>query len=88
MTTYTYHLIDNNTGEEVYASDGFAFTAPPVPEHRIHDAELRDRFGGPAIVNRVEESELTDGTIEVKVYIDGTEEQTNADDQDQNYRRS
>ena len=88
MANYIYRLIDNNTGEEVYASDGFTFAAPPVPEHRIHDAELRERFGGPAVVDKVEEAELGDGTIEVKVYIDGVEEQTSGEDIDETYRRS
>ncbi|WP_443747349.1 hypothetical protein [Asticcacaulis solisilvae] len=88
MPRYTYRLVDNNTGEEVYPSDGFAFAAPPVPEHRIHDPEIMARYGGPAIVDRVEESEGADGTIEVSVYIDAVEEVVSGDLTDENYRRS
>ncbi|WP_031236045.1 hypothetical protein [Asticcacaulis sp. AC402] len=86
MSKYLYRLIDNNTGEEVYASEGFTFSAPPIPEHRIHDAELRERFGGPCVVNKVEDADLGDGTIEVRVYVDGVEERENGDTQDNNYR--
>ena len=85
MTETTYHLIDNNTGEEVYASEGFSFTALPTPEHRIHDAEMLARYGGPAVVNRVEPVSAT----EFNVYIDGVEERLNAmNEDDENYRRS
>ena len=88
MPKYTYRLIDNNTGEEVYASDGFQFSAPPTPEHQIHDAELMTRYGGPAVVDRVDEKESGD-TVEVTVYIDGVEERVNAgNEDDENYRRS
>ncbi len=88
MSRFTYRLIDNNTGEDVYPSDGFTFAAPPTPEHRIHDPELIARYGGPAIVDRVEESEAADGTVEVAVYIDAVEEIVTGDLQDENYRRS
>ena len=88
MSRFTYRLIDNNTGEDVYPSDGFTFAAPPTPEHRIHDPEIIARYGGPAIVDRVEESEAADGTVEVAVYIDAVEEIVNGDLQDENYRRS
>ncbi len=88
MSRFTYRLIDNNTGEDVYPSDGFTFSAPPVPEHRIHDPEIMARFGGPAIVDRVEESEGPDGTTEVTVYIDAVEEVVTGELQDENYRRS
>jgi len=88
MSRYTYRLIDNNTGEEVYPSDGFTFAAPPTPEHRIHDPEVIARFGGPAIVDRVEEAEAADGSVEVSVYIDAVEEVVSGDLQDENYRRS
>lgn len=81
-----YHLIDQNTGEEVYPSDQFRFLDRPAPNHRIVDEVLRDRYGGPAIVNRVEDD--SDGSV--KVYIDGNEEILNDDlaDPDQSYRRS
>ena len=88
MPRYTYRLIDNNTGEEVYPSDGFTFDAPPVPEHRIHDPEVMARFGSPAIVDRVDEATTADGTVEVSVYIDAVEEIVTGDLQDENYRRS
>jgi hypothetical protein len=47
---------------------------------------MRDRFGGPAVVNRVETA--ADGSIHL--YVDGSEERLNADNQDadQAYRRS
>lgn len=82
--TDRFRLFDNNTGEEVFASDDFAFTATPTPEHRIHDPELMARYGGPAVVDRIEQ-----GDGEVRVYIDGVEEQLNAgNEDDENYRRS
>ncbi len=85
MAQPTYHLIDNNTGEEVFASDGFTFAAPPVPDHQIHDAELMARYGGPAVVNRVEAA----GEDRFNVFIDGVEERLNAgNEDDENYRRS
>ena len=87
MADFAFHLIDHNTGEEVYPSDAFDFTAIPVPEHRIHDPELMERYGGPAVVNRVEQSEGANG-VEVNIYIDGVEERLNGDEIDQNYRRS
>lgn len=81
-----YHLIDQNTGEEIYPSDQFRFLDRPAPNHRIFDEVLRDRYGGPAIVNHVEDD--SDGSV--KVYIDGNEEILNDDltDPDQSYRRS
>ena len=89
MTDARYRLFDNNTGEEVFASEAFAFTAVPTPEHRIHDAELMARYGGPAVVDRVEGGKADDGTPEFRVYIDGVEERLNADNEnDENYRRS
>ncbi|MGN6423979.1 MAG: hypothetical protein ACTHLA_11770 [Asticcacaulis sp.] len=86
MTAIIYHLIDNNTGEEVFASEDFAFVDPPVPNHIIRDEVLHERYGSPAIVDRVEN--LPGG--EVNVYIDGWEEVTNQDalDTDPSYRRS
>jgi hypothetical protein len=87
MSRFTYRLIDNNTGEEVYPSDGFTFTAPPTPEHRIHDPEVMARFGAPAVVNRVEENEAADGTVEVTVFIDAVEEVVSGELQDENYRQ-
>lgn len=82
--TDRFRLYDNNTGEEVFASEGFAFSATPTPEHQIHDPELMTRYGGPAVVNRVEQ-----GDGEVRVYIDGVEERLNAgNEDDENYRRS
>ncbi|ESQ89269.1 hypothetical protein ABAC460_13325 [Asticcacaulis sp. AC460] len=86
MPQYVYRLIDQNTGEEVYASDGFTFAAPPLPEHRINDPELRAHYGAPAVVNKVETSELADGQIEVRVYIDGVEERVNGESAEENYR--
>ncbi len=86
MTRYTYRLIDNNTGDEIDPSDGFTFTAPPTPEHRIRDPEVMARFGGPAVVDRVEEAEAAGGTVEVKVYIDAVEELVSGELQDENYR--
>ena len=88
MTRYTYRLIDNNTGDEIYPSDGFTFVAPPVPEHQIHDPEVIARFGAPAVVDRVDEREAADGTVAVSVYIDAVEEVVSGDLQDENYRRS
>ena len=85
MADAIYHLIDNNTGEEVYASEGFAFTGVPTPEHRIHDPELMTCYGGPAVVDRVEAGDAG----EFRVYIDAVEERLNAmNEDDENYRRS
>ncbi len=86
MAETIYHIFDNNTGEEIYLSNDFRFQSTPQPEHRINDENMRDRFGGPAIVNRVETA--PDGSIHV--YVDGSEERLNADNQDsdQSYRRS
>jgi len=89
MSDVKYRLIDNNTGEEVSPSDGFTFYAVPTPEHRIHDPEVLARYGGPAVVDRVEEVKGPDGQPQFDVYIDGVEEQVNADtENDENYRRS
>ena len=87
MADFAFHLIDNNTGEEVYPSDTFDFTGVPVPEHRIHDPELMERYGGPAVVDRVEQTEGANG-VELNIYIDGVEERLNGQEIDQNYRRS
>ena len=86
MADTVYHIFDNNTGEEVYLSNDFRFQATPQPEHRINDENMRDRFGGPAVVNRVETA--SDGSI--NLYVDGSEERLNVDgqDTDQAYRRS
>jgi len=89
MSNIQYRLIDNNTGEAVEVSDGFRFSTVPTPEHRIHDAEILARYGGPAVVDRVEEVKGADGTPQFDIYIDGVEEQVNADtENDENYRRS
>lgn len=87
MSDYAYHLIDKNTGEEVYASDGFQFESVPAPEHRIHDGALMERYGGPAIVDHVEQTRSATG-VDVKIYIDGVEERMNGQDIDDTYRRS
>jgi hypothetical protein len=89
MSDLNYRLIDINTGEEVIPSDGFRFYALPAPEHRIHDPEIRARYGGPAVVDRIEEVKGANGDPQFDIYIDGVEEQVNADIQgDENYRRS
>ncbi len=89
MSDFNYRLIDTNTGEEVSTSDDFRFYALPTPEHRIHDAEILARYGGPAVVDRVEEVKGADGQPSFDIYIDGVEEQVNADtENDENYRRS
>ena len=89
MTDIHYRLIDNNTGEEVATSDGFRFYALPTPEHRIHDPEVRARYGGPAVVDRIEEVKGAGGEPQYDIYIDGVEEQVNADtENDEAYRRS
>jgi hypothetical protein len=80
MTKTIYRLIDTNTGEEVYASEGFRFLDAPLPNHRILDADLLEHYGAPAVVDRVE----TDSEGTVLVYIDAVEEQLNDDDPDQN----
>jgi hypothetical protein len=88
MTDFAYHLIDKNTGEEVYASEDFNFTAVPVPDHRLHDPALMERYGGPAVVDHVEQVRSAAG-VEVKIFIDGVEERVNAgNEDDENYRRS
>jgi len=89
MSDTKYRLIDNNTGEQVFPSNDFKFYAVPSPEHRIHDPEILARYGGPAVVDRVEEVKGPGGEPQFDVYIDGVEEQVNADtENDENYRRS
>jgi hypothetical protein len=89
MSNLNYRLIDTNTGEEVFASNDFRFDTVPPPEHRIHDADILARYGGPAVVDRVEEIKAADGQPQYDIYIDGVGEQVNADtENDENYRRS
>ncbi len=90
MTQYAYHLIDKNTGEEIYASHDFRFLDMPAVNHRINDEVLRERYGGPAVVDHVEQGQPKNDVIDVKVYVDGVSEQLNNDnvDPDQSYRRS
>ena len=89
MSDINFRLIDINTGEEVIPSDGFRFYAVPAAEHRIHDPEIRARYGGPAVVDRIEEVNGPHGEPQFDIYIDGVEEQVNADtENDENYRRS
>ena len=89
MTELNYRLIDLNTGEEVSPSGNFRLYALPTPEHRIHDAEILARYGGPAVVDRIDEVKDPSGAPRFDIYIDGVEEQVNADtENDENYRRS
>jgi len=89
MTELNYRLIDLNTGEEISPSDAFRLYALPTPEHRIHDAEILARYGGPAVVDRIDEVKDAAGTPRFDIYIDGVEERVNADtENDENYRRS
>jgi len=89
MNNIKYRLIDTNTGEIVVPSDDFNFYALPTPDHRIHDPEILARYGGPAVIDRVEEVKDADGEPMFDIYIDGVEEQVNADtENDENYRRS
>jgi hypothetical protein len=89
MNNIKFRLIDNNTGEEISPSNDFDFYAVPTPEHRIHDPEILARYGGPAVIDRVEEVKTANGQPMFDVYIDGVEEQVNADtENDENYRRS
>lgn len=88
MTTYSHRFFDKNTGEEIYASDDFRFTAVPAINHRISDSEFRDRYGGPAVVNRVETGQTDENEVELLVYVDGAEEILNTQDQEDSYRRS
>jgi len=74
MPAQAYRFFDNNTGEEIYASDGFTFAATPSVDHAIRDPELVSRFGGPAIINRIE----TKGA-DVLIYVDGSEERLNSE---------
>ena len=80
MPTYNFRLFDKNTREEVYASNEFQFGGIPEINHRIHDPDLVERYGGPAIVNAVSESADNDpdsGVISIDVIIDGVEERLN-----------
>ncbi|MDC7674906.1 hypothetical protein [Asticcacaulis machinosus] len=88
MTTYSHRFFDKNTGEEIYASDDFRFTAIPAINHRISDPEFRDRYGGPAVVNRIEIGDSNADDVELFVYVDGAEEILNTGDQEDSYRRS
>jgi hypothetical protein len=84
-----YRLFDNNTGEEVFASANFKFADPPLPNHRIHDEDLVERYGAPALVDRVEAGSVSDDNrLEIKVFIDADEERLNGQDIDTSYRRS
>jgi hypothetical protein len=88
MTTYSHRFFDKNTGEEIYASDDFRFTAVPAISHRISDPEFRERYGGPAVINRVETGDEQGDEVELLVYVDGAEEILNNQDQEEGYRRS
>lgn len=77
MANIRFRLIDNNTGEEVSASDDFAFATVPAVQHHINDPELIERYGGPAVVQKVVE---TGGGYDI--YIDGTEQHLNTGDAD------
>ncbi|UDF02280.1 hypothetical protein [Asticcacaulis sp. AND118] len=89
MPGLAYRFFDNNTGEEVFASDDFDFADMPTVNHRIKDPDLMSRYGGPAIINRIEQSEVNKaGAVEYRIFIDGSEERLNSQDMDQNYRRS
>ncbi|MDC7681984.1 hypothetical protein PQU92_01780 [Asticcacaulis sp. BYS171W] len=89
MPGLAYRFFDNNTGEEVFASDDFDFADAPTVNHRIKDPDLMTRYGGPAIINRIEQGEVNKaGSIEYRIYIDGSEERLNSQDIEQNYRRS
>jgi hypothetical protein len=74
MSTIKHRFFDINTGDELYASDDFAFASMPEINHRLHDPDLVDRFGGPAIIHRIEELPIKDinaDEIELLVYLDG-----------------
>ncbi len=90
MTEYVYHLIDCNTGEEVFASDDFRFLNPPAPNHRINDPVLKERYGSSVFVDRIEEEPAGVGITSVNVYIDSSDEVRSDDlvDPDQSYNRS
>ena len=90
MTHNAFHLIDKNTGEEIYASPDFRFLDVPVVNHQINDEALRERYGGPAVVDRVEYAQPKGDVVDINVYLDGLSEQLNDDnvDPDQGYRRS
>lgn len=80
MPAYEYRLIDKNTREEVFASPDFRFASLPTIGHRIHDADLVERYGAPAVVNAViETTERVPGSdaLVVEIIIDGVEERLN-----------
>jgi hypothetical protein len=82
MPKYTFRLFDKNTGEEVFASSDFQFGGIPEINHRIHDGDLVERYGGPAVVNGVSESPDNDpnsDVIRMDVVIDGVEERLNTE---------
>lgn len=83
MPAQAYRFFDNNTCEEIFASDDFAFAATPTVDHAIHDPDLVARFGGPAIINRIEPK-----GEEILIFVDGSEERLNSQDIDQTYRRT
>ncbi|MFT3997899.1 MAG: hypothetical protein QM667_10880 [Asticcacaulis sp.] len=74
MAHPNYRFFDSNTGEEIYASDDFAFAGAPRVDHAIRDPELVARFGGPAVINRID---MQDN--EVLIYVDGSEERLNSE---------
>lgn len=73
MAHYQHRFFDQNTGEEVFASDDFSFASMPEINHILRDPELVERFGGPAIIHRIEEEPILDSTsdaLRLKIYID------------------
>lgn len=89
MPGLAFKLFDNNTGEEVFASDDFAFTAIPAIHHTINDPDLVERYGAPAVVQKVEQGAVNNGgAVVYNVYIDGSEERLNTQDMEESYRRS
>jgi hypothetical protein len=82
MPKYVFRLFDKNTREEVYASSDFQFGGIPEINHRIHDTDLVERYGGPAIVSAVSEAPENDpasDVIRIDVIIDGVEERLNTE---------
>ena len=80
MPTYRFRLYDKNTSEEVFASNEFSLGGIPEINHRLHDPDLVERYGGPAVVNAVRESPDYDpksDIIRLDVIIDGVEERLN-----------
>jgi hypothetical protein len=80
MPRYQFRLFDKNTREEVYASSDFQFGGIPEINHRLHDPDLVERYGGPAVVNAISQSPDTDPASDVIVFdviIDGVEERLN-----------